>query len=385
MTWSTMSIEEIALGLALEPDPNYPPFDLTPDTRPPQQALEEVLLDALSRSRVAIAFSGGVDSSGLLCLAAHVARTHGLPDPIAVTCRFPQARGSDEREWQELVVAHLHLEEWITIDLHDECDLVGAAAQRGLLAHGVRWPPLLHAEDATLPHVAGAIYVMGNGGDELTFPTRAGTLQLLASRRLVRDRAAARAIVDDLRPRLAWLRRADDDRIPPWVLPTAYGRIRPLLHRHPYDDGFRWGRALRHRTTAPWSLRGNANLTGHIAERGSELLQPLTDRRVISAMLGACGRWGPPDRGTAARLLYGDTTPAAVLDRRDKGEFSAAVFGPASRAFVEQWDGSGVPDDLVDAERVLQAWNDPSPAYTSFALLQHAWLMQQRRTPQPSD
>jgi asparagine synthase (glutamine-hydrolysing) len=383
MTWSTMSIEEIALGLALEPDPNHPPFELSPDTRPPQQVLEEVLLGALSRSRVAVAFSGGVDSSGLLCLAAHVARTHGLPDPIAVTCRFPEARGSDEREWQELVIAHLRLDDWITIDLYDECDLVGAAAQRGLLAHGVRWPPLLHAEEATLPHVAGAVYVMGNGGDELTFPTRAGTLQLLASGRLVRDRAAARAIADDLRPRLARLRRSDDARIPSWVRANAYDRLRPLLRRHPYDEGFRWARVLPHRTSAPWALRGNANLTGHIGELGTELLQPLTDR-VIASMLGACGRWGPPDRGTAARLLYGDTTPKAVLGRRDKGEFSAAVFGPASRAFVEQWDGSGLPDDLVDAERVLEAWNDPSPIYTSFALLQHAWLMQRRGADQPS-
>jgi asparagine synthetase B (glutamine-hydrolysing) len=91
MTWSMMSIEEIALGLALESDPNHPPPELPPETRRPQQVLEEILLGALSRSRVAVAFSGGVDSSGLLCLAAHVARTHGLPDPIAVTCRFPQA------------------------------------------------------------------------------------------------------------------------------------------------------------------------------------------------------------------------------------------------------------------------------------------------------
>jgi len=379
MTYSTMSIVEIAMGLALEPDFAYPPFDLVPDPRPPQQVLEAVLLGLLERSRVAIAFSGGVDSSGLLCLATHVARQHGLPEPIAVTCRFPASPATDESRWQEIVIAHLGLADWIRLDLSDEGDLLGDAARRGLLAHGVRWPALLHIEEASIKAVPDTIYVMGNGGDELTFPTRTGALQLLLERRLVRNRAAAAAILGDVRPRLRWARPNDTRRVPEWIRPQARHRVRSVLRGHPHIDGFLWRGELSRRTSAPWALRGHANLVRQGAEHGVELVQPLTDRRVICSMLAACGRWGPSDRDTAARHLYGDTMPAEVRSRRDKVDFASVVFGPSSRAFVDQWDGTGLPDDLVDPTIVRAAWNRASPPYSSFALLQHTWLQQQSR------
>ncbi|MCU1504422.1 MAG: hypothetical protein JWM12_3776, partial [Ilumatobacteraceae bacterium] len=176
MTYAVMSLEEIVLGGAFEPSPDHPPRPIVPVHRPPRDVLGEVLLGILRRGRTAVAFSGGIDSSGLLCLATAVARANGLAEPVAVTARFPDAPSTDETRWQELVIGHLRLADWVKVDFRDECDVIGHEAQIGLRRYGVRWPPLVYAEQPLMRACPGATYVMGNGGDELTFPTRAGVL-----------------------------------------------------------------------------------------------------------------------------------------------------------------------------------------------------------------
>ena len=379
MTYSTMSRTEIALGLALERDPDHPRFELMPDPVPPRAALESVLLGLLQRGRVSVAFSGGIDSSGLLCLTTHVARKHGLPDPVAVTSRFPYAPETDESEWQELVVRHLELTDWVRVDGGEDAELLGPPATRALLRHGVRWPLLLHMQEATMAAVPGTIHVMGNGGDELTFPTRAGALLLLRDGRLVRDRAAAAAILHDLRPQLPRFRPGVGARVPDWVRPDARPLIARLLRNHPHTEGFRWRAELERRTNAPWALRGHANVVRQGAELGVEVVQPLTTPAVIGSMLSAAGRWGPADRSEGALLLYGDTMPAAVRGRRDKVNFVNVVVGAATREFIRTWDGTGLPEELVDPALIRAEWDKPQPRYSSFALLQHAWLQQQHR------
>src|SRR4051794_11337016 len=69
----------------------------------PRRALEDSLLAALRRPPCVIAFSGGRDSSALLALALHVARKHGLADPLPVTRIFPKDASTDEAKWQRLV------------------------------------------------------------------------------------------------------------------------------------------------------------------------------------------------------------------------------------------------------------------------------------------
>lgn len=379
MAYATMTLAEIALGLALEHDPAHPRFELVPDPTPPRAALESVLLALLQRGRVSVAFSGGIDSSGLLCLTADVARRHGLPDPVPVTSRFPHAPETDESEWQELVIRHLDLTDWVRVDVGEDAELLGPPATRALLRHGVRWPALLHMQEVTMAAVPGTIHVMGNGGDELTFPTRAGTLQLLRDGRLVRDRAAAAAILHDLRPQLQRFRPGADARVPHWVRPDARRLVASLLRNHPHTEGFRWRAELERRTNAPWALRGHANVVEQGAELGVEIVQPLTSPAVIASMLSAAGRWGPTDRSEGALLLYGDTMPAAVRGRRDKVNFVNVVIGEATREFIRTWDGHGLPDELVDPSLVRAEWDKPQPRYSSFALLQHAWLQQQRR------
>ncbi|MEO5901224.1 MAG: asparagine synthase-related protein, partial [Ilumatobacteraceae bacterium] len=322
MTYSLMSIEEIVLGAAFEISTDHPARPVRAVHRPPQEVLGDVLLDILQRGRMAIAFSGGVDSSGLLCLATTVARAHALAEPVAVTARFPDAPSTDESRWQELVIAHLGLADWVKVDFHDECDVIGEEAQIGLRRYGVRWPPLVYAEQPLMRACPGSIYVMGNGGDELTFPTRAGVLQLVAHGTVRRNRAALRSIAGELRPELPWLPGRSAAALPAWVRPEARGRLSRIVSGHPYRRMFRWAPALENRTNAPWARRGHATVVHSGVDAGVELAQPLTDPAVVGAMLVAGGRWGFPDRATAAAALFGDSLPQEIRRRSDKVDFT---------------------------------------------------------------
>ncbi len=97
----------------------------------PVAALERALLVALRRPPCVVAFSGGRDSSVLLALAARLAEREGLEAPVAVTQRFPGIEETAEEEWQELVIRHVGISDWETIDHGDnELDVVGGLAQR---------------------------------------------------------------------------------------------------------------------------------------------------------------------------------------------------------------------------------------------------------------
>ena len=76
-----------------------------------------------------VSFSGGCDSSLVLAAAVDSARRHGLPAPVPLTVRVRGDVASDEREWQELVVRHLGLSEWIRLEVSEELDCVGDLAQ----------------------------------------------------------------------------------------------------------------------------------------------------------------------------------------------------------------------------------------------------------------
>ena len=114
-----------------------------------------------------MSFSGGRDSSAVLASAAALARREGLPLPIPATLRAPGAAGSDEAEWQERVVRHVGLEDWIRVEVQDELDVIGPHAQRVLRAHGLLWPCNVHFHLPLLEAARGGSLLTGIGGDEL--------------------------------------------------------------------------------------------------------------------------------------------------------------------------------------------------------------------------
>jgi len=134
---------------------------------PPREALERAIRPALLRPPCLVSFSGGRDSAAALAVATELARREGLPLPIPATNIFPSARGADESHWQELLVRHLGLSDWLRMEHDDELDLIGPYAQRVLGTHGVLWPPNTHFHLPLLEEGRGGSMLTGIGGDEL--------------------------------------------------------------------------------------------------------------------------------------------------------------------------------------------------------------------------
>ena len=61
------------------------------------------------------------------------------------------------------------------------------------------------------------------------------------------------------------------------------------------------------------------------------------------------------------RSLFGDVLPDAVLERSTKAFFDGAFWNAPSRAFVSEWDGSGVDLDVVDPDALRLEWSSRSP------------------------
>ncbi|MCU1501622.1 MAG: asparagine synthase, partial [Ilumatobacteraceae bacterium] len=186
--------------------------------------------------------------------------------------------------------------------------------------------------------------------------------------------AALRAVAGELRPELPWLPGRSSRTLPDWVRPDARARLGRIVRGHPYRRMFRWAATLENRTNAPWARRGHGTLVHSGGDAGVELVQPLTEPSVVGSMLVAGGRWGFADRATAAAALFGESLPAEIRRRSDKVDFTHAYIAGPSRAFIDAWDGGGVPTELVDPDVLGAAWRSASPPYSSLPLLQHAWL-----------
>jgi len=67
----------------------------------------------------------------------------------------------------------------------------------------------------------------------------------------------------------------------------------------------------------------------------------------------------------------GTTTRRA---RSGKAAFDEAFFHRHGRAFAASWDGTGLPEDVVDVAALRREWGSGAPAPQSLSLLQVAWL-----------
>ena len=150
----------------LEPPGRLPTLPrLAPGTAP-RAELEAAILPALRRSPCLVSFSGGRDSSAVLAVAVAVARREGLQAPIPVTHRFPAAAGTDESAWQEKVITHLGLDDWLRVELSSELDAVGPVATSVMERHGLLWPCNTYFHDPIFEAASGGAVLTGIGGDE---------------------------------------------------------------------------------------------------------------------------------------------------------------------------------------------------------------------------
>lgn len=384
--WSSAELtgRDIAIGFVtgLLPDGPWPRSASDPRT-----ALAAAVRRGLERAPCVIGFSGGRDSSLLLAVAVHEARRSGLPLPVPVTLEFDSER-TREREWQELVLTHLGIEDWVRLPQGDDLDLLGPIAIDGLRRHGVTYPGNAHMIVPLARIASGGSVVLGAGGDEVlgAWPFQ-DLAAALAGRRRMRIRDLKRAVGWVAPSRLRAARYAQGVRWVqmPWLRrpfrEQAARRIAGDMAGSPrtWSERMRWNARRR-----LWAVSDEA-CRRHVADHDVLVVNPLLDHGFLAALGARGGRLGLGDRTAVTRMLADRMLPASLVERHTKAEFSEPYFGVHTKRFARAWDGrTGIDPAVIDPDALRAEWLSGHPHSCSAALLQSTWLATTRRsTPAP--
>lgn len=378
----SMTPLELVSGTVRGIDPTAAPLPAAPPGLTTKAALEEVVRRALQRPPCVVSFSGGRDSSAILAVAAHVARRDSLPLPIPVTLRFPGSPDAQEDSWQELVLRHLGIEDWVRLPFDDELDALGPHAQAVLKRHGLLWPPNSHAHLPIAAQAPGGTVITGVGGDELLTPDplclRVNRVLCRQARIQRRDVLRLAAFFGPKPVRRAGMRHRLRHVPPrPWLRSEAQRAVTADEVNCLLAEPLRWDAAIDEGWWRTRYLRVGAFSLDQVASaHNTAVCNPLTDALVLAAIAREGGRTGFPSRTAAMQHLVGDLLPEPVISRPSKATFTGAFWNRHSTAFAADWDGSGVDPDLVDVAELRQIWlsMEGSPDFRTFALLQSAWL-----------
>jgi asparagine synthase (glutamine-hydrolysing) len=359
-------LEELwAIPLGFEP--HTAPLLADSPTQGPREALELSVLSALQRPPCMV--------------SAHVARREGLPAPVPITNRFPAVQSTHESEWQERVLDHLGLDEWVRLEWEDELDVLGPIAQTVLRRHGLLFPFNAFFHYPMLERAQGGSLLTGVGGDELfTRVSRGLAAHVLFGRRRPRPSELHRVAFElSPRPIRAWVDAARDGFFDQFQWIRAPRRRRLLRASIDWQarKPLRNDRALREWWWPSRMLQcGMASMRVLAGDFDVAIGHPLADRGV----LGACARGGGAiglgggSRARAVKELVADLLPLQTLERRDKTIFDGAFWKDHARSFAAGWAGSGVDRALVDIEELRAEWAKDSPFPQTFIQLQRAWL-----------
>jgi asparagine synthetase B (glutamine-hydrolysing) len=359
---------EIASGMMLGREPGVRDLPRAPrgGTRP---ALEHAVARALARPPCVVSFSGGRDSSAVLALATAVARREGYDLPIPATHLYPDDPGTDESEWQRLVIDHLGLDEWIRISVGEELDLVGPVALEVLDRHGVLFPANAFAHVPLLRLARGGSLLCGVGGDEVFDSPAVPLLRMLRGY----ERPTRRGL------RSTWRKTGyrssehlGNDAAAPlsWLVPSAQVEVAARAGPAIRAVETRWDIALRRWVADRYFLAilGTLVLLGR--DEGVEVIVPFLDASVMPSLAADAGWAGFRSRTDALTRFVGDLLPPPVLQRTSKAVFTRAFrHGPTTR-LLDEWDGSGVDPALVDADQLRSIWLGDSPDARTAMLLQ---------------
>jgi len=341
----------------------------------PRWVLDRILLTHLQRTPCLVAFSGGRDSSSLLAAAVALARREGLPLPVPITLRYPEAPESEESAWQDAVLTHLGVTERIVLTVRGEHDAVGPIATAVLRRHGLVWPPNFTPTWRMMDAARGGSLLTGEGGDEVFGLKRITPLtKVLGSRGRVPASVyadAVRAVAPARVRRRAAMRRRYRR---PWLRPEAEA---VLAERDAADAAAYALHAGRHGwqfTTRRCATVSYRTVRALGSEVDCAYLQTFAEPEFVAAMAGAAGFWGWTGRTATMRAVFGDLLPREVLERSTKATFTDAVFTERTRDFARSWTGRGIDEELVDAAALRENWLSPEPHAPSMTLLQQAWL-----------
>ena len=371
---------EVATGLVAGREPVAAPLPLVRKGGGPMAALEDVIRPALQRPPCLVSFSGGRDSSVILAVATRLSRREGLPLPVPATIRFRNARFAEESVWQELVVRHLGLDEWLRLEFDAELDTVGPFATAALRRHGLLWPFNSFFHAPLLEAARGGSLLSGVGGDEVFFtqwslavgwsmltgrlrPTRRRVKTVGLNLGLSLAPMAVRRAVQGSGKSLPWL-RPDAQRA--YVSAMADWESRAPLR---FDACMRtWWWPSRYLQLMRWSFITLAS-TWEV-----DAVHAFSEPLFLAALADSVGWMGFPSRDDAMRRLFADVLPDEVLSRPMKAAFGEVFTSRHTREFVERWSGEGVDLELVDPEVLRATWSSPEPDGRSLQLLQAAWL-----------
>ncbi|MEU7571090.1 asparagine synthase-related protein [Micromonospora sp. NPDC049240] len=350
---------DVAYGVVLGLDPAAPtPAARSGPALSPLVALERAVLPALRRPPCLVSFSGGLDSSLVLAIAARVARREGLPDPVPVTWRFTDAPRAQETPWQAKIIAELDLtRQWQILQAGDDLDLVGLVARRLLTRYGQVHPPSRHLHLPIVELARGGALLTGVGGDQILDGWR-------------RRPASLRGRLGRLR---AGLRRRPPDPLP-WLRPEVARQARRAFVAEQ--------RAEPHRLAAriAWHLRRRdltmtrVGLAAIAADHDVLAVAPLLDERFAAALAARHGRLRSPSRRELLAVIADAALPPVIITPRRKATFDEVFLRAATRELVSAWDGSGVDDSLVDVAALRREWSRWRFDSRTAALVQQVWL-----------
>lgn len=368
--WALSSLE-LACGFPLGAHHDVPPLPAR-DSTAPLEALERAVLPALEESPCTVSFSGGRDSSTVLAVAVRAARRHGLPEPVALTLRFPASSSSEESSWQERVISHLRLRDWVRLEFGEDLGVLGPVARGVLRRHGPLWPANAHLHVPMLQQAKGGSLLTGLDGDGLFGGWRWMHLNAIRPRRLVLHPRYARRVAHWAAP--SWARRPRHGVRLPWLRASAQDAYDRAWSREQRDQPRRWNayvdwlRARRYLVGAKYSFE----LLG--ADEEVRVAHPLLDPGFLTSLGVAGGTRGWADRTTAMESLFGEVLPGAMLARNSKAVFDEVFWTGDAAHFAHDWTGRGIDPVLVDPDALRRTWLDSPPHAGSALLMQSAWL-----------
>jgi Asparagine synthase len=187
-----------------------------------------------------------------------------------------------------------------------------------------------------------------------------------------RDALRVSLAVAPMAVRAGWLSRGPTTSPRTWLRPQVQRVVRRRLAKERAGQPRRWDRRVE------WYARRRAVVLQRLivdalaAELGTAVRHPFAGPRVLAAVAGRGGRPGAGGRTDWMRLLFADLLPGEVIHRPDKANPEGAFWGHQSRRFIDEWNGSGLDESLVDTEALRAAWR--AREWLSASLLHAAWL-----------
>jgi hypothetical protein len=160
----------------------------------------------------------------------------------------------------------------------------------------------------------------------------------------------------------------------PWLRPKVEREVVRRLAGRSAEVPMRCGRAIL--TQVSHRCHGGTMRSLQALARASstEIVLPLAAPEVIATLVAEAGWRGIGGREHWIRLLGGPTLPEEVVRRSESTDMGKVLFGPGTRAFAERWSGRGLPESLVDTERLRQLWLDGPSDWRMSSLFQLAWM-----------